>query len=346
MEALITQLLPRDEIDRVSHQEWDELSSKSIFKNPFYARNCLTAAFKSLDSNKTLFLAVSFADNKLVTLFPVEFARHKIGFKMINVWSHNHCPLSDPLSLNNTDTSRTIFNLLQQTGATCFGAERHSPQSLGELVTQKSLIHQTFRGQVSQFKAKKEYYACLPAKVRSESKRIVRRINQELNLSYKTSKELPEFGWFEAYCQLEHSGWKSGAKGSILSQPNYLQYYNEFIDKALNNNQVEFQGIFHDEKPVALSFRMISENCAFDIKTSYDEAYRRLYPGVVLEILNLIELHQLDFDFVDSCTQPNNRVINRLWPEQKIVHDSIFFKNSFIGTVLDKMMRWKRSNTI
>ncbi len=345
MERLITQLLAREELHNAPIEAWDELASNSVFKNPFYARNSLLSAFKSLDLNKVLYLVVSYLDDKLVTLMPVEVTRHRLGYKMVSAWSHNHCPLSDPLSLDTDYTSITITNLLSKTGATCFSAHRHSPTVLGQTISRNSIIHQTYRGQISRFKSKKEYYDCLPAKVRSESKRIVKRIEQELNLTYHTSNKRPEFNWFEAYCQLEHSGWKSGARGSILSQNGYLNYYSGFIDIAMRENQVEFQGLFHNDEPVALSFRMISEGCAFDIKTSYDEAYKRLYPGVVLEILNLIELHRLDFAFVDSCTQPNNRVINRLWPEQKIVHDSIYFNNSIIGTLLNKMLRWKRNSS-
>ncbi len=337
-----TKLVARQNVKAISRQDWDALAHGSIFKNPFFAPACLLSALRHLDTEKTVYVVAHYLEQRLVCLFPIVIMRHKMGFKMVRIWNHNHCPLSDPLSIDNQQTSLAIESVLQQTGAMCFSAERHSPNSLGKASGQGCLIHQSYRGQISNFKSKSELFANMPPKVRSESKRIVRRINQELNLTYKTSQEMPQFDWFRAYCELEHSGWKSGAKGSILSQPNYLAYYKGFIDQSINTKELEFQGIFHNQKPVALAFRMISGNCAFDIKTSYDESHKKLYPGVVLEILNLIELAKLEFDFVDSCTQPNNRVINRLWPEQKIVHDSILFGKGFVASMLEKMMRWKR----
>ena len=335
-------ILDREKLSEVSAKAWDELSVNSQLKNPFFARDSLLSALNCIDLDKQIFLVAAYQNSQLCTLFPIEIKRHRLGFRCIHIWRHQHCFLSDPLSLNEALSSTVIVELLNRLKISCFMVERHSPMSLGQHVHSKSIINQTYRGQVSELKVKHDYYSLLSSKVRSESKRVVKRMFRELDITYRTSNDYPEFDWFNEYCQLEHKGWKAGVSGSILSQQDYYQYYQGFAPEALKSGKIEYQGLFIAGVPVAMSVRMIDGHSSFDIKTSFDETYKKFYPGVVLEILNLNDLQGSHYDIVDSCTHEQNNVVNRLWPEQKIVYESVFFRNSVQGIILNKMLISKR----
>ena len=55
---------------------------------------------------------------------------------------------------------------------------------------------------------------------------------------------------------------------------------------------MKFQGLFNDKGAIAMSIRLISNNRGFDIKTSFNESRRALYPGVTLEICNMQDLEK------------------------------------------------------
>jgi hypothetical protein len=51
-------------------------------------------------------------------------------------------------------------------------------------------------------------------------------------------------------------------------------------------------------------------------KITYDEAYAKYSPGVLLELENIRQLHQGCLSWMDSCAAPNRFMINQLWPER------------------------------
>ncbi|MET1254885.1 GNAT family N-acetyltransferase [Aliikangiella maris] len=335
---LSIKLIERNKVDLIDSQQWNELATNSQFKNPFFSQLVLSAALKNISLKKNIKVVTAFEQEKLVALFPVIIYRHYLGFKCIKIWCHEHCFISDPLVSDTQLMDDINLQLLNALNASCFLVETYSPMSLGKLFNQRGFHRQSFRGMITQFKDKQNYYQSLSKKVRSESRRVIKKIFSDTSVYYTTSEKQLDYPWFQAYCQLEHAGWKSKVKGAILSQPEYQKYYEDFIEQAIKDKSIQFQALMRNDKPIAIAIRMLSEDYFFEIKTSFDDNFRQLYPGVVLELLNLEGLEGVNFTCVDSCTDSHNRVINRLWPEQKIIFSSIFFKNNLIEKIFYRIL--------
>jgi CelD/BcsL family acetyltransferase involved in cellulose biosynthesis len=53
-------------------------------------------------------------------------------------------------------------------------------------------------------------------------------------------------------------------------------------------------------------------------KIAYDEAFARFSPGVQMELANVAAFHDRpELASMDSCADPDNQMINRLWPDRR-----------------------------
>jgi hypothetical protein len=80
-----------------------------------------------------------------------------------------------------------------------------------------------------------------------------------------------------------------------------------------------------DGRPIALKYNLLAGDGSFAFKITFDEAYSRYSPGVLLELDNVHRLHELpQVRWMDSCAAPNRFMINHLWPERREMQ-TVFF---------------------
>jgi hypothetical protein len=197
-----------------------------------------------------------------------------------------------------------------------------------------SVIIRSTRGAISNTREIGEHLKALPKKQRSENKRIRKRLLEKHNATYQTSRDMPSIDWLDTYCKLEDSGWKRRQNGSIYANPEVHRYYSEVNEEALKMGKIDFQGLFGGHTTLAVSFRISSRSRAFELKTAYDENFRSSYPGAVLELINLETIDADSYTFIDSCTSPENRLVNRLWPDRMDIWNSFYFPNFTSGKIL------------
>ena len=94
-----------------------------------------------------------------------------------------------------------------------------------------------------------------------------------------------------------------------------------------------FQVLAADNKIIAMGIRIVSGNNYFEIKTSYDESFKKYAPGKILEYLILESLASKKNIEIDSCTHHNNTLINKIWPDKQVYFRTFIFSNSFLGNL-------------
>jgi hypothetical protein len=97
-------------------------------------------------------------------------------------------------------------------------------------------------------------------------------------------------------------------------------------------------GLLLDDRWIAMTcdFRAARPSRgAFSYKTAYDERFRAMAPGVLLEIELLRRLHDEfpEVGWIDSCTLPNNGLLNDLWPEQRTIGSVALAAPGMLGSV-------------
>lgn len=337
-DSIKIEILLRDEIEQVSLDQWRQLSNESVYVNPFYEPWCLVPAFRHLDKQKEVYLVTAYENGKLAALFPVILKSSHLGIRYLAIWKHSHCFLSDPLCLESACLSEIVEHVVETLSASIFQIKDHSPLFSNHKIRRPNVVICSTRAAISNTGNVRHHLETLPKKMRAENRRLKRRVVERPDVSYYTSADRLNIDWLETYCKLEHAGWKGRQKGSIYSSPEVSRYYSDVNSEAGKIGRIEFQGLFSGANTLAASFHIISRNRVFELKTSYNENFGDCYPGVVLELMNMEMYDGSNFQSIDSCTSPQNELINRLWPDQRHIWNSFYFSNSLWGRTLKAIL--------
>ncbi len=82
--------------------------------------------------------------------------------------------------------------------------------------------------------------------------------------------------------RIEKRSWKEGAETSITAEPRLERFYHRFALRAADRGWLRLFLLQLDAEPIAYIYGVAYRNEYYAIKTSYDQRYRALSPGVVL----------------------------------------------------------------
>jgi hypothetical protein len=88
--------------------------------------------------------------------------------------------------------------------------------------------------------------------------------------------------------EVEASGWKGETGTAILSTPETLEFYTSLAHALAARDELRLSGIYFDGRLVAFDYTLLYGNRLWLLKTGFDEAERRLAPGLVMR-LGIIE---------------------------------------------------------
>lgn len=128
--------------------------------------------------------------------------------------------------------------------------------------------------------------------------------------------------WLEGFLQMEHSGWKGANKSSTLSIAEDAVYFRAMVRSAHAHRAMNFFRLTLDGNPISYTFDLIAKPYGYCHKSAYDEVYRSYSPGVILEYETMqYYLSNEGLDLIDSCTSPDNDMLNSLWPDRRELID-------------------------
>ena len=88
--------------------------------------------------------------------------------------------------------------------------------------------------------------------------------------------------------EVEASGWKGRSGTAVLSDPRTARFYLEVARAFDRRGELRLSGLSLDGKLAAFDYSILHGNRLWLLKTGFDEAFRRLAPGLVLR-LSIIE---------------------------------------------------------
>lgn len=101
-----------------------------------------------------------------------------------------------------------------------------------------------------------------------------------------------------------------------------------------------------DGRPLAMKMNLLTGEGGFAFKITYDEAFARESPGVLLELENVHRLHgRRSLQWVDSCAAPNRFMINHLWPGRREIQTVMVGSSAASSSLTLSMLplgRWAR----
>lgn len=316
----------------ISINHWDKLSSTSIYANPFYESWNLIPALKYLDYSDEVFIVTIIRHNDLVALFPVIIDKLKLGIKTLSLWIHDHCYLSTPLMNEYLNINQLLCIIGLKLKTQWALVYLHDPKLFQDFNNDN--IHSSIDHRAAIFNPTniKPHLDSLPRKIKKELTRTHKNLNKQLAIKFHHHNNLTD--GLNRYRTLEHKGWKGRDKGSINSKAETIKYYEEIMSNDNCKEFIQFQELISHEICLASSIRFKSKSIFFEVKTCYDETYGRHNPGKLLEIDTLNNLMNDQFLLVDSCTQKDNKLINRLWPDRISLETSYIFYPTILSNTL------------
>lgn len=150
----------------------------------------------------------------------------------------------------------------------------------------------------------------------------------------KFSAENESADWIEDFLRLEDMGWKKTGGTSIKSDPVETTFYRQLVRAAARNNALSFFRLTVNETPIAYTLDFVSGADVYCVKCAFDPAFKKFSPGVYMEYESLKYYNgSASVRFVDSCTSPENAVLNNLWPDKKPIVSIAICRKGLINEV-------------
>jgi CelD/BcsL family acetyltransferase involved in cellulose biosynthesis len=84
-------------------------------------------------------------------------------------------------------------------------------------------------------------------------------------------------------------------------------------------------------RTVAMKCNLIAPPGTFMFKIAHDEELGRFSPGVHLELASVEKFLESELQWMDSCADPQNQMINRLFPHRRELSTTVLVRGALRG---------------
>jgi CelD/BcsL family acetyltransferase involved in cellulose biosynthesis len=301
-ERLVLEKLDAEQLQALPAEDWRNLAQSALVENPFYARPHVLSGLSTIDHNKRL-TAYTYRDDagQLVGLFLSQpNAKVFVPFPVANSFANDYQFSGTPLvhrdfaqrvvsdwvadivlgvvpavwAFGDVDTASPLAQLMVKTSS---AQSLHSQIAVPYERAHLTRLEGGFEAHLAQVLSKNRL---------KDVRRTMRRLGEAgaITLEHVEDDDAALAGRLEDFLTLEHSGWKGAAGTSFLSNPIHAG----FARTAYVKGFAAIDSLLLDGKPIAMKLSIRQGETAFTPKIAYDEAYKKLGPGMALEYL-LIE---------------------------------------------------------
>jgi hypothetical protein len=161
------------------------------------------------------------------------------------------------------------------------------------------------------------------AKRRKELRRQRRRLSEVGALSYNSARTPAEIRRAaERFMALEAGGWKGRRGSALLADPTLATFTRTMTRLMGYEARCRIDSLEIDGVPVAMGILVMAGTRAHFWKTTYNERFASLSPGVQFALdLTDVQGNERGFTLTDSCAVPDHPMIDRIWPDRMAVAD-------------------------
>jgi hypothetical protein len=175
---------------------------------------------------------------------------------------------------------------------------------------------------------------------RRELQRLWRRLEEDLGGQLEVQEDRGERPVWEDFLELESSGWKGRSATALAADPSHAAFFRELCAAFAEAGRLQMLTLRAGERIVAMKCNISAGDTLFCFKIAYDESLSRFSPGVQLERANMDVFQERDDEeFMDSCAAPDNKMINRLWPDRRTIANLVLSRNGLRGVAARQALR-------
>lgn len=308
---------------------WRSLAEVAVEANPFFEPEFVLTAASHLPSRGIGLMTVEDGDEWRACM-PVARMRVAGLSPGLGTWRHQYCFLGTPL-VDRHRLDQAVSALARQPlhegGALLFTAEAISDgpvlSALRESLSEQRLaiVFEIGHERAALQRRKDGVYSDgMRAHRRRELQRLWRRLEEDLGEQLEVEEDVGDRPVWENFLELEAAGWKGRNATALAADPSHAEFFRELCAGFAAAGRLQMLTLKAGERVIAMKCNIAAGDTLFCFKIAYDESLSRYSPGVQLERMNVDLFHERrDEEFMDSCADPDNKMINRLWPDRRSI---------------------------
>jgi len=321
-------VLPIAELDPRSIEAWRSLATRVSEPNPFFEADFVMAAARHL-GQQGVSLLVAADGHEWRGCLPV---RRRLGWRRLPGrwlvgWRHVYAFLGTPLLEASAELPALEAMLAagdrlgpQLLALEWLGGDGPAAAALAEACARRGgagPIYEAFERASIDRRPEATYLDGLSSSRRKELRRLSRRLDEQVDGGVATVDRAGSPAAVDGFLTLERSGWKGQAGTAMSSDPAHARFLHEVCATFASAGRLELLALEGGGRTLAMQCNLLAGGCLFSFKVAHDEAYGRYSPGVQLELAAIEAFHARDAATrMDSCADPGNELINRLWPDR------------------------------
>lgn len=308
-------LIALDRIHEGDVDRWRDLTARACEPNPFYEADFVLPGVASM--GRGVALAVTERDNRWTACLPV---RRLPG--VVRTWCSTYCFLGTPL-VDRDDPEPALEELV---GARFLVLERQRAdgpvaEALHAALGRRGMVtvyEKGYERAALERRSAADYLDGMRGHHKREYKRQHRRLAEHLGAPLEVHDRSADTGAAARFIALERSGWKGRGGTALGSSAAHATFFTEICDRFRAAGRLQMLETVAGGRTVAMKCNLSAGDALFCFKIAHDEELGRFSPGVQLEIANVERFHSDRTErFADSCADPDNAMINRLWPDRR-----------------------------
>jgi CelD/BcsL family acetyltransferase involved in cellulose biosynthesis len=331
------------ELTSLDIMRWRDLAACALEPNVFFEPDFVLAARDGLGGRGVGLLIVEDGDRWIACL-PVHrgWRWRRLPVPVLATWRHMYSFLGTPLVA--ADRAEPALRLLVDHGRSAgtgilalekMGADGLVWSTLEAEVDSRpggSVCFERIERAALVRRPEPTYLTEMRPHRRRELNRQERGLERELSGSLLLRERSEGPGAYDDFLQLEAAGWKGRNGTAFACDPGHAAFFRTLCAAYARVGRLQLLDLSVDGRTVAMKCNLVAGDVVFCFKIAYDEQYAAYSPGLLLERRTIDVFHaRAEVVAMDSCADPHNTMINRLWPDRRSTATMLLPADGVVG---------------
>jgi CelD/BcsL family acetyltransferase involved in cellulose biosynthesis len=342
-----TRFLTLDQLDQRDERAWRRLADRSAEANPFFEPEFVLPAARHLGLRGGGLL-VAEEGTEWVACLPVSQRATKLQVPVLAGWRTPYSFLGTPLVAEGAE--RVLPRLVSEVQRGRLSGVTMLDQISRESVAWQAMEDGIGRGELVAV-ARRDFDRAafapegdnpqlpLSSRRRADLRRTRRRLEELLGGDVELVQVDSAGGGVDEFLALEASGWKGDAGTALSASASHARFFADLCRGFARQGRLEMMALRCAGRTLAMATLLAARNSRYAFKMAFDEEFRKQAPGAQL-IVEFTE-HPRDggAHYMDSCADPDNEIMNRLWPDRRALVSVALARPGVRAGVLKRALR-------